>query len=348
MKRVGRLYPQLIDRENIRKAIINSSKRKRDRATVKRCYENQEETIDKILDILENGWRPLQPHTFVIYDSHRQKDRTISCPKYFPDQIIHHALMQVLIPVFMRGMYYHSYGSIPGRGAHAAVRNVHKWMKNDRKNTKYCLQLDISKYYHSINHVMLRHSLVLKIKDRKVLSLLFALINSYNEGERGKAIPIGYYSSQWLANFYLEPLDHFIKEKLCIKYYARYMDDMILFGRNKKELHKAKREIEKLLEYYELSLKPNWQVYRTDSRPVDFLGYKIYHDRVCLRSNTYLRLSRKVRRVLKKSRHNLKDYQSVASYKGVVEHSDCNKIYCSVRRLTKTLRKKVVMCGGTE
>ena len=219
MKRVGRLYPQFIDRENIRKAIINSSKRKRDRATVKRCYENQEETIDKILDILENGWRPLQPHTFVIYDSHRQKDRTISCPKYFPDQIIHHALMQVLIPVFMRGMYHHSYGSIPGRGAHAAVRNVHKWMKNDRKKTKYCLQLDISKYYHSINHVMLRHSLVLKIKDRNVL---------------------------------------------------------------------------------------------------------------------------------KKSRHNLKDYQSVASYKGVVEHSDCNKIYCSVRRLTKALRKKVVMCGGTE
>lgn len=348
MKRAGRLYSKLIDRENIREAIIKSSKGKRSRKTVQYCLTHQEETIDKIVYILEHGWRPSKPNTFVIYDQHRHKDRTISCPKYFPDQIIHHAIMQVLIPVFMKSMYAHSYGSIPGRGAHQAVKRVHKWMKNNRMDTKYCLQLDISKYYHSISHSLLRHALVMKIKDRKILGILFALIRSYSEDIPNHSIPIGYYTSQWFANFYLEELDHFIKEELRVKYYVRYMDDMLLFGRNKKILHLRRNQIEKRLNSMGLKFKDNWQLFNTRNRIVDFLGYKITRFGITIRSKTYLRVSRKIRRIKKKRIPTIDDYRSIASYKGVVDHTNCYKLKHTVNQLTRVTRKKVIANGGTE
>ena len=86
----------------------------------------------------------------------------------------------------------------------------------------------------------------------------------------------GNYTSQWFANFYLQDLDHYIKEDLKIPYYIRYMDDMVLFHRNKKELHKARVKIEEFLKNEDLKLKENWQLFKTDSRPIDFLGYKFF------------------------------------------------------------------------
>ncbi len=86
-----------------------------------------------------------------------------------------------------------------------------------------------------------------------------------------KGYLFGNFTSQWFANFYLQDIDHYIKEKLKVSYYIRYMDDMVLFGRNKKELHKVKDELEKYLKREGLKLKENWQLFKVDSRPIDFL-----------------------------------------------------------------------------
>lgn len=115
-------------------------------------------------------------------------------------------------------------------------------------------------------------------------------------------LPIGNYTSQWFANFYLQDLDHYIKEDLHIKYYIRYMDDIVLFHRNKKELHKIKEKIEAFLEKEDLKLKENWQLFKTDSRPLDFLGYRFYRGYTTLRRGNCLRIRRRIKKSIKKEK----------------------------------------------
>src|SRR5690606_12549309 len=132
---------------------------------------------------------------------------------------------------------------------------LRKWLDNDTKNTKYCLKMDVKKFYPSINNAILKRMFRNKIKGKNCLWLIDTIIDS-NEGQ-----PIGYYTSQWFANFFLEELDHLIKEKLGVKYYIRYVDDLVLLGPNKKKLHKVRNVVEQYLHSIGLRIKENWQVF---------------------------------------------------------------------------------------
>lgn len=132
----------------------------------------------------------------------------------------------------------------------------------------------------------------------------------------------GNYTSQWFANFYLQDLDHYIKEQLKVKYYIRYMDDMVLFSRNKKELHKIKIAIEEFLKKEQLTLKDNWQLFKTDSRPLDFLGYRFYRGYTTLRGSNFLRIKRRAKRVYKKKKMSYTDASAIISYYGWIKHCD--------------------------
>ena len=147
-----------------------------------------------------------------------------------------------------------------------ATKYIEKILVRDRKNTKYCLKLDVKKFYPSIDKEILKRKFRRKIKERETLELIDKIIDSSEEG-----LPIGNFTSQWFANFYLQDLDHYIKEQLKAPYYIRYMDDMIIFHRNKKELHKVKDKIEEYLNKEHLKLKENWQLFKSNSRPIDFL-----------------------------------------------------------------------------
>ncbi len=124
----------------------------------------------------------------------------------------------------------------------------------------------------------------------------------------------GNYTSQWLANYYLQDLDHFIKEQLKVKYYIRYMDDMVLFHRNKRELHRIKKYIEIYLKKEKLQLKDNWQLFKVDSRPLDFLGFKFYRGYTTLRRGNFLRIKRRVKKIIKKGYIRTTDAQAIISY----------------------------------
>lgn len=230
--------------------------------------------------------------------------------------------MQIIEPYMAKGMYEYSCGSIPKRGIHYAQKRVKRWVKRDRKHTKYVLQIDIAKFYPSINHDVLKEFLRKKFKDKDLLWLLDAIIDSVEKG-----LPIGNYTSQWLANFYLQEFDHMIKKKLNIKYYVRYMDDCILFGNNKKKLHKARKEIEIYLETIGLNLKHNWQVYRLDKRPLDFLGFKFYRTHVTMRKRNSLRIRRRAKKIYKKAYLNFKDSAAMLSYLGWLQHSNSYNYY---------------------
>lgn len=187
----------------------------------------------------------------------------------------------------------------------------------DRKYTKYCLKLDVKHFYPSINKETLKNKFRKIIKDKDTLWLIDAIIDSSKEG-----VPIGNYTSQWFANFYLQDLDHFIKEELHVKYYIRYMDDIVLFSNNKKELRKVKYAIDEFLVKESLTIKENWQLFKTDSRPIDFLGYRFYRGYTTLRRSNFLRIKRRAKKISKKEKLNYHDAAAMLSYSGWLKHCD--------------------------
>lgn len=272
--------------------------------------------IQKMLK--DKSYKPSPYIEMKIYDGARKKERTIYKPRFYPDQVIHLALMQQIEAILRRGLYDWSCASIKGRGLHRGKRKIEKVLVQDRKNTKYCLKLDVKKFYPNIDKNILKKKFRRIIKDKDTLWLIDSIIDSAENG-----VPIGNYTSQWFANFYLQDTDHYIKEKLHVKHYVRYMDDMVLFSSNKKELHRIKKELDKFLATEHLRIKENWQLFRTDSRPLDFLGYRFNRGYTTLRKANFLRIKRRIKKIYKKDELNYHDACSVISYFGWIVHSDC-------------------------
>ena len=329
MKSYNHLWEKFISQENIEKAIQNSSKGKRNRPEVKEIFEHPEEHIERIKMYAENFHN--KPHKPVwIYDGISRKKRQIIVPSY-QEQIIHHMIVNVLQPIFQKGFYEHSYGSIPNKGGHKGKKYIEKWIRWDAKNCKYIGKLDIKQYFNSIPHDILKSKLKSIIHDEKFLELLFEIVDVTDVG-----IPLGFYTSQWIANWYLTGLDHYIKEDLKVKHYIRYMDDMVIFGSNKRELHKAMNKIEEYLSnVLGLKVKENWQIYRFDyirkskhyGRDIDFMGFRFFRDRTLLRKSVLYKATRKARKISKKEKPTIYDLRQMLSYLGWLDATDTYGIY---------------------
>lgn len=318
MKTEKNIYIKITDKNNIYKAIQNASKGKKSRSNVKKILDNIYFYVDFVYDQLKSKtYIPNKYEEKIIQDGVRKKERIIYKPRFFPDQVIHWALMQQIEDVIKKGMYEYCCGSVKNRGILYGVKYLKKILVKDRKNTKYCLKLDIKKFYPSINQSILKRKFRRIIKDRDTLDLIDLIVDSAQQG-----VPIGNYTSQWFANFYLQNLDHYIKEQLKVPYYIRYMDDMVLFHRNKKELHKIKNKIEEFLKQEDLKLKENWQLFKMDSRPLDFLGYRFYRGYTTLRKSNFLRIKRRYKKIYKKRKLTYKDASASLSYYGWLKH--CN------------------------
>ena len=318
MKTEKNIYIKIIDKNNIHKAIQNASKGKKSRSNVKKILDNICFYVDIIYEQLKSKtYIPNKYEEKIIQDGVRKKERIIYKPRFFPDQVIHWALMQQIEDIIKRGMYEYCCGSVKNRGILYGVKYLKKILVRDRKNTKYCLKLDIKKFYPSINQSILKRKFRKIIKDRDTLDLIDLIVDSAQQG-----VPIGNYTSQWFANFYLQDLDHYIKEQLKVPYYIRYIEDMVLFHRIKKELHKIKDKIEEFLKQEDLKLKENWQLFKMDSRPLDFLGYRFYRGYTTLRKSNFLRIKRRYKKIYKKGKLTYKDASASLSYYGWLKH--CN------------------------
>ena len=296
-KRVGFLYEKMCDKDMIRLAIINSSKNKRHRHDVQRVISNMEKYVDKTYNMLmAESFKPAAPRVKPRYDTTSQKAREISVVPYWPDGVMHQLMVLVLKDTIMKGMYAWTCAAIPKRGASRADKYVQRAIKNDPKGTKYILKLDVRKFYPSINHKKLMELLSRKVKDRRYLKMVSDILATSEGG-----LPIGFFICQWLANFYLEGLDRYICSLDGAEYYVRYMDDLVIMGRNKKKLHKAQKAIAEFLEReLLLSLKGNWQVFPLKARPLDFVGVKQYRTHRTIRKRTFLRFIRQCRRAQKR------------------------------------------------
>jgi len=229
------------------------------------------------------------------------KEREIWKLPYFPDRIIHHCIVNILEPIWTRGFIRDTYSSLPGRGVHDGVKRLRRALTSVDE-TKYCLKLDVRKFYRSIDHSVLKSLLRRKIKDPDVLWLLDLIINS------APGVPIGNYSSQYFANLYLSDFDHWIKETLRVRYYFRYCDDLVLLAGEKEEVHRLRIDINRYLsERLKLDIKKNWQVFPVDARGIDFLGYRFFHGFTLVRKSIVQRFKEKVK---------TSELKSLAAYNG--------------------------------
>jgi RNA-directed DNA polymerase len=303
-------------------AIANSSLGKRKQKRVKMILDNEECYAKEIQDMLLKKQYIPSPYAIkTVQDGSSGKIRTVYKPRFYPDQIIHWSLMLQLQPIMMKGMYEYNCGSVPGRGTSYGQNTLRKWLDTDYKNTKYCLKMDVSKFYPSVDNDILKEMFRRKIKDKDCLWLIDSIIDS------SQGLPIGNYTSQWFANFFLQGLDHYIKEKLGVKYYVRYVDDLVLLGSNKKKLHKARKHISEYLQTIGLTLKSDWQVFKVNDRAIDFLGFRFFRNKTILRKRNALRIKRRIKKISKKNYLNYKDACAVISYWGWIKRSDSYNFY---------------------
>lgn len=306
MKRLNNLYAKICSLENLRLADAKARKGKAEQYGVKLHSKNAEANLQLLHQMLLNKTYRTSPYsTFTIQDP---KEREVFRLPYFPDRIVHHAIMNILEPVFISVFTADTYSCIKGKGIHAAQRAVKNALK-DVAGTQYCLKLDIKKFYPSIDHNILKQLLRRKIKDNDLLWLLDEIIDS-TEG-----VPIGNYLSQYFANFYLAYFDHWIKEVKGVKYYFRYADDLVILSDNKPYLHALLADIRRYLnDKLNLSVKGNYQVFPVDARSIDFVGYRFYHTHILLRKSIKKRFARMMARNPNQA--------SIASYNGWATHCD--------------------------
>ena len=330
MKSYNHLWEKVISPDNIKLAIRNAAKGKRKRKRVRRMLENPDAYVPCFQNLAENYKHRIKPPK-KIYDGICKKVREIVVPS-LDEQILHHLIVNVLSPIIMKGMYDHAVGSIPGRGPVSAKKTIKKWIKHDPKNCKYVLKMDIKSFFGTIPHDKLLEYASKRIHDDRFMTLMIEIINCTETG-----LPLGFHTSHWLANWYLQGLDHYIKEELGAVHYIRYMDDMVIFGANKKQLHKVRKKIEAYLnEELGLKMKGNWQVFRFEyvsrdgkikGRDLDFMGYRFYRNRIVLRKAIMLRMSRKAKRMGLKEKPTIYDCKQMLAALGYIKQSDVYGMY---------------------
>lgn len=323
-KKYKNLYQLICTKNNIELADEKASRNKKNSYGVIKHIEHREENIKNLLDTLQKGeYKTSEYTTYKIYEP---KERLIYRLPYYPDRIVHHAIMNVMEPLWKKIFIKQTYSSISGRGIHACAQDVKKALREDVKHTTYCLKLDIRKFYPSINHKILKHIIRKKIADAKLLKLLDEIIDS------APGVPIGNYLSQFFANLYLSYFDHWVKEEWGIKYYFRYADDIVILHENKKFLHLLLRVIKCYLKaHLDLNVKDNWQVFPVDARGIDFVGYKFYHTHTLLRKDIK-RHAMKVITDYQKDRINKQQfYDRFKSYYGWLK-------YCSSKHILRRVQ----------
>lgn len=277
MKRIGNLYDEICSIENLELADKKARKNKSKQYGIKEHDKNREQNILDLHTVLLSGEFKNSLYRYKIIEE--PKERQIAILPYYPDRIVHHAIVNVMRPIWLSTMTANTYSCIPGKGIHRASFDLRKALRNVNETT-YCLKLDAKKFYHNVKHEILRGILRKKIKDQKLLDLLDEIIQSHS------GIPIGNYLSQYFANLYLNPLDHYLKEVLKVKYYFRYMDDIIILSDSKEYLHGILGQIRFYLNgQLGLKIKENYQVFPVAKRGIDFVGYVHFHTHVLLRTS---------------------------------------------------------------
>lgn len=295
MKTYKRLHVKICDIENIRKAYRKARKGKSSRSYVKDFDLMLEINLLTLKEELENlTYTPKPMKTFVAKDP---KTRVITAP-HFRDRIVHHAICNVLEPIFDRGFIYDSYACRKGKGTHSAIQRLDEFKRivscNGRRLrrandgnmvTGFVLKCDIKQYFVSIDHEILKGLIERKIKDKDTMRLIDKVLACYRSDIAGKGIPIGSLTSQLFANIYLNPLDNFVKHRIKAEHYIRYMDDFLIMHKSMPALVGWKRDISDFLKTLKIELHGEKSRIFPLSKGICFLGYRTFYHHRLLRKN---------------------------------------------------------------
>lgn len=313
MKRVGNIFDQITSLANLQEADRKAQSGKSNQYGVLLHNKNKEGNLLVLQDRLVS--KTYRTSAYDIFTIHEPKERIVYRLPYFPDRITHHAIMNVLEPIFVNTFIADTYSCIKKRGIHQLLSKL-RFDLQDVNSTQYCLKFDIKKFYPSVDHDVLKALLRRKFKDSNLLWLLDEIIDS------APGLPIGNYLSQYFANFFLSYFDHWIKEQKQVKYYYRYADDIVILDSDKAKLHELLAEIRNYLHTLKLEIKGNHQVFPVDARGIDFVGYVFRHTHVLIRKRIKQNFARKLSRN--------PEHASKASYLGWLGH-------CNANHLTKKL-----------
>ena len=270
MKRFNNLYENIYKTENIKACYYEVMRNTKNKRQVYKLQNNAENVIRTIYEELKNERYVVGKYNvFIIYEP---KQRTI-VSQGMKDKIVNHLIArEILYPAILPCLVPFNVASRPGMGTKKALEYLERYRRQfAAKNEKYfMLKCDISRFFLSIDHKILKKKVRRRIKDPRALKIIFNVIDSYSTG-----IGIGSMTSQVLAIFYLNDLDHFIKEELKIKGYIRYQDDFLLFSESKEYLKVCLEKIKKFLEKEKLTLNGKTRIYSCNEN-ICFLGRNLY------------------------------------------------------------------------
>lgn len=353
MKRVGQLFGEIVEYENLYAAYKEAIKGKRYKPEILRFTQNLEENLIILQNELLHGMYQVSPYRqFFVTEPKRRLIMALP----FRDRVVQWSIYQTLLPIYEKTFIYDSYACRKGKGAHRAVGRLQHWIRQDFKGGGYCLKLDIAKYFYRVDHQILLSIIERKIKDKRLLGLIHSIISSesdlfgvelgdhqYEKGRvKGIGMPIGNLLSQLCANIYLNELDQFAKHTLKIKHYMRYMDDVLVLHDDKKVLRELLFEIDCFLkDELHLSINNKTSI-RPISHGIDWVGYRVFRTHIRMRKSTAIRMKRRVKYLARQYSKGRVDGDAVLrtlrSYDGLMKHGDCHALRKKLYRDTVLVR----------
>lgn len=334
MKRIGYLYEKIYDWSNLLLAFKKARKSKQSMGIDLFTYNWEKELLEIQRKLADSSFCFKPYKQFTIYEP---KERVISCAP-FSDRVVHHAICNIINPILDKSLIVDSYACRHNKGMHKALKRAF-WFY---KNSHYHYRFDIKKFYYTIDHEILLDLLKSKFKDRKLLKLLDKLIGSYSSPKdyyfpfddddlidmiRNRGLPIGNLSSQIFANYYLSQLDHFVREQLHFPYYIRYMDDIVVFDDDFAKLKKARTAIVEKLKSLRLHINDTKDIIQSNTKGLDFLGFRLYQNQIRIRNSNLKRFKRKLHAKSKKPIYDLKEIlRSFNGHLGYLQGGHTRKI----------------------
>ena len=302
-------------------AIREASRRKRDRRIVQKILSDIDNYANDLrYMILNNTFEP-KPYSYecrIEYGKYRKLQK----PAFFPDQCIHHALIMLIRDKLVKRIDPYACASINNRGSKMAISKCKYWIQKKAKrrtSTKYIIKCDIHKCFDSIKPAVVMSMWQRIIKDKQWLNLTRKVVFSC------ESLPLGNYMSAFTLNIMLKSLDETIRANKTVSHYIRYMDDFVIFVRNKRKAKAIKAIILGELSKLGLRLKSNYQMFALSDRGLDFVGYRFFRKYTILRKRNHFKLLRQARRMSLRSHWGVKSCQSIMSRLGLCTH--CHSKY---------------------
>ena len=335
MKSYKNVYNKLCSYKNLILAFKKTRKHKTLKTYVIEFEKNLKENLLTLqTELFLHSYKPKPLETFILRDP---KTRKIS-KSDFRDRIVYHAICNIIEPIFDRSFIYDSYANRKDKGSIKALKRFDYFKRKvSRNNTRdaFILKADIKHYFEEVNHEILVKIIKKKIKDGNVIWLIKQILNNFNSKTKGVGMPLGNLTSQFFANAYLNELDYFIKYKLKVKYYIRYVDDFVILHNNRFLLECYKDNIKEFLNTVNLELHPNKSKIISLKKGINLLGFRVfYHYKLLNKRNI-----RKVKNNLSKLQYKLDggniDYDKVYTiFEGWLAYSKHANTY--------KLRKKLI------